>query len=134
MLRNTCSTHQETPADNRSRVWCHTCRRITIEAEVVTRTVEALLAAGYKLSVQYSGEPCCEFPPTTDQQKVLDGMMDVDEEFLIAYKPDTDTNDLPDGYIYFVYGNDGWDAIADYTTNLEPAIAPVSEWTERNSN
>jgi hypothetical protein len=24
------------------------------------------------------------------------------------------------GWVRFVYGNDGWDVVSDYTTNLEP--------------
>ena len=39
------------------------------------------------------------------------------------------------GWLHFVYGNDGWDVLSDYTTNLEPALAPVTtvanEWEKK---
>jgi hypothetical protein len=30
------------------------------------------------------------------------------------------------GWIYFVYGNDGWDVINDYTINLEPFLTKTN--------
>jgi hypothetical protein len=35
------------------------------------------------------------------------------------------------GWVRFIYGNDGWDVINDYTTNLEPVIAGVNALAEK---
>jgi len=31
------------------------------------------------------------------------------------------------------YGNDGWDVISDYTTNLEDTLAPLNKWCQELS-
>jgi hypothetical protein len=31
------------------------------------------------------------------------------------------------GWVWFVYGNDGWDVISDYTTNLESLMGPANK-------
>ena len=31
-------------------------------------------------------------------------------------------------FVYFVYGNTGWDVIADYGCSIEATVDPISEW------
>ena len=31
-------------------------------------------------------------------------------------------------WVWFVYGNDGWDVVCDYTINLESIIDPIIEY------
>jgi hypothetical protein len=35
------------------------------------------------------------------------------------------------GWMRFIYGNDGWDVLADYTVNLEPLMPAVNELTDK---
>jgi hypothetical protein len=37
------------------------------------------------------------------------------------------------GWVLFIYGNDGWDVISDYTCNLEPIMGPANELSEQHS-
>ncbi len=38
------------------------------------------------------------------------------------------------GWVRFIYGNDGWDVISDYTTNLEPVMKLVQPLIDRLEN
>jgi len=42
-----------------------------------------------------------------------------------------DNGGAPSGWVYFVYGNDGWDVVSDYTTNLEAVLKGSGELAER---
>jgi hypothetical protein len=125
-----CSAHRGDP-----KVACSTCHRIGIEADIVTRTVDALLAAGYALAVSDGGDLRPE-KPSRDREVVLRELMETDDDFLGVWKLTTgvtgltEHTDLPNGWVYFVYGNDGWDVINDYTVNLEPVLAPVNAYVD----
>src|SRR5688572_26772400 len=99
--------------------------RRRLECRVVTATIRALLAAGFSLSIDNGGDDL-EFPPTTDYAVVRDGSMATDVEHLIAFR-----DGRRYGWVMFVYGNDGYDAISDYTTNLEAALTRVHALTTR---
>jgi hypothetical protein len=71
--------------------------RIAVEKQIVIKTVTDLLAAGYKLNVD-----------------------DGDDDYLHVYQGKKHI-----GWVRFVYGNDGWDVISDYTCNLEDALKDV---------
>lgn len=101
---------------------CHICARIKLEWEIVVKVVDKLLRSGYELSV-YSEDPAIE-SYTTDRQTVLSLMMEVDDEFLYAIK------DGKRSWVRFVYGNDGYDVISDYTTDLEDVLAPIQKWID----
>lgn len=106
---------------------CHTCQRIAVEAEIVEKTVDALLAAGYMLQTDIM-EDARPHAPAADRAAILAEMMDVDDEYLGAFQAD----DLgkPLAWVRFVYGNDGYDVISDYTTNLESILAPINEFAD----
>ncbi len=109
---------------------CRTCQRIAVEAELVTRAVDAFLAAGYLLQADVNEDPRPE-KPTGDRGAILAEMMEVDDEFLGVWFGRPAGGDLrPDAWVRFVYGNDGWDVISDYTTNLESILAPVNQYAE----
>lgn len=100
---------------------CAVRLRIAVEKQIVIKTVADLLAAGYKLTVdQGDGETT---KPTTDVKVLHDALMETDEDFLHVYK---DKKHF--GWVRFVYGNDGWDVISDYTTNLEAVLKGVNEF------
>lgn len=87
-------------------------KRQKVERTICSVLIREAVKAGYRLSV-YNGE---EFVTgqTTDRLELLKAMFSVDEEHLYFYK---DWKRV--GWVFLVYGNDGWDAINDYTTNLD---------------
>lgn len=100
-------------------------RRQAVEVEIIKATVKALLAAGFSLSV-FDGEEdhLIEPPPSaeiqhgsTDTKAIYKALYETDEDYLNAWKDGEIF-----GWVRFVYGNDGWDVISDYTVNLEPWI------------
>lgn len=40
---------------------------------------------------------------------------------------------VSEGWVYVVMGNDGWDVISDYTTNLEPLMSGANRLAEKYS-
>jgi hypothetical protein len=96
--------------------------RIEIERQVARRAIAALLAAGHEVSV-HDGE---EFAlrRSRDPKAILGAMFSTDEDELISHG----AKGVGPGWVKFVYGNDGWDVISDYTTNLEKVLEPVMEW------
>jgi hypothetical protein len=120
-----CSKHHGRPD---LPALCHTCQRIAVEQEIVTRTVDALLAAGYALQTDVQDDPR-PAQPTGDRAVILSEMMAVDDEFLGAYSW-VAGHGVAKGWVRFVYGNSGWDVVSDYTTNLEAVLAPINEYAD----
>jgi hypothetical protein len=99
---------------------CHTCQRINVEHEIVRRLVMDFLAAGYQFGLDYGDGP--ETPSQT-LAGVLRIAFDVDDCYLLL----TGGN-AGEGWVRLVFGNDGYDVISDYTTNLEGLVAPVMQF------
>lgn len=121
MNRPRCYTHT---ANETLPAGCQTCRRIQLEQRIVRRTAKVLLAAGYVLQVN-NGEDITPETPTDSLTGILTGMMETDDEYLIV------TGKGYRGWVRFVYGNDGWDVISDYTVSLEDVLKPVFEYADR---
>lgn len=117
-----CSAHKDRQELPRG---CAICNRIALEADIVTRTVDALLAKGYRLGL-VDGDGA-RMDPTTDRAKLLVELMEVDDEWLTAFGNDSEAG----GWVRFVYGNDGYDVISDYTVNLEDALKPVNDYADQ---
>ena len=101
-------------------------RRQKIERAIVSRAVTALLSAGYWLAVCQGDED--ELPATRDKRAIMKLLGECDEDRIIVYSPRAVP---PIGWLYLVYGNDnGETVITDYTTSLDPQLAPVSEYAE----
>ena len=92
---------------------------IEIEKQIVEKTVHTLTNQGYFLSV-WDGE---EFAirRASDAKGVIAAMMQTEEDTLRVL----DGEGKRVGFVYFVYGNDGWDVICDYSTALETTLEPV---------
>lgn len=99
--------------------------RIKVERRIVKLTVSTLLTAGYSLSVHNGGDEF-EIKNSTDETAILEKMMETDEERLYANKPGKKTQ-----WVYFIYGESGWDVIADHTVGLEDDLKPVTDLTEQ---
>lgn len=118
----TAKTYEPRCADHKDRKTlprlCHTCQRIAAEREIVTMTVDALLKIGMKLNTDYGDGPMLK-EPTADRTTILGALFLGDEDRLYVHHP------MAEGWIYFVYGNSGYDVISDYTINLENELKDV---------
>ncbi|WNM66448.1 hypothetical protein SEA_CULVER_182 [Gordonia phage Culver] len=86
--------------------------RVKIERRIVKHLVRELLEHGFDLAVN-DGEEL--HPRTRDAETLFSQLMETDMDTLVAYWP---TSDVPLG-VSLVYGNDGWDVMADWSTDLE---------------
>ena len=99
-------------------------RRIRVEQRIVRLVVKLALAAGWTLSVDTGGDEY-DLEDSTKFGEVLKAMMEVDDEKL-RLRRGKET-----GWIWFVYGNGGWDVISDYSTNLDGLLEPVMRLSDR---
>ena len=96
--------------------------RVAVERRIVRALVTHALKEGYELSV-HDGEE--EHPWTRDYDAVIDAIMNTDEDTLRLRK------DGKNSFVFFVYGNSGWDVICDYSVSLEEVIRPILDMAER---
>lgn len=98
--------------------------RQEVERKIATAAVNSLLVAGFAISVDNGDNDGQEYQlaSSTDEPAILGAMFLCDEDRLIVEK-----DGIPLGWAYFVYGNDGWDVLSDYTVNLESYIGEGSE-------
>lgn len=96
------------------------------EDQIVRQAITDLLAAGYSLNLMNGGDDY-ELPAfTTDFETIYKEMKATDEDRLFARKANT-----PKGWVYFIYGNDGYDVINDYTMSLEDALKGVNALSDK---
>lgn len=91
----------------------HKPRQI-IERALVLCIVEDAIKAGYSLTVESldGDEEAPEIAKSKDADAILKAMFQGDEDRVTIYD---DTLRL--GWLFFVYGNDGWDVLSDYSAN-----------------
>jgi biotin carboxylase len=102
--------------------------RILIERAIIRRAVEDILAAGYLVSVYY-GDDDYGIRRSANRDAIMAEVGACDEEWLNVMRAD-DT--AKSGYrlvgtIELVYGNDGWDVIADYHSGLEQVLKGAND-------
>lgn len=90
--------------------------RQQIEKLIVEQAIDELLEQGFWLSVN-DGEEESEI--TNDRAKVIDAIMNTDNDYLNVHQCSNPPQESIIGWVSFVYGNDGYDVMSDYTTNLE---------------
>lgn len=93
-------------------------RRAT-EYRIVHKLVGDLLAAGFQLWT------CDRIDIPSADVEPMGELFACDEQVLFVSRPG-----VPAGWVRLVYGNDGWDVISDYTTNLEKQLAAVNAYAE----
>jgi len=98
--------------------------RKRLERQIARHTIKAALAAGYTLGVYDCEEITLE--NCADAGKVFDAMFTTDDDKLLFYR---DGQRI--GWVWFVYGNDGYDVISDYTTNLDAVMDPINVYTDK---
>lgn len=102
-------------------------KRQRIERRIVREAIKGLLAEGYRISVFDGQETVLTY--STDAAAIEQAMFSTDEDqFHVLRK----TSGQPEsGWMLFIYGNDGWDVIADNTVNLEPALKGATELADK---
>jgi hypothetical protein len=120
MISRRCTNHKDVKDIPQL---CHVCQRLDVEAKIARKTIDVLLEAGYSLSVD-NGDGDEVAPESQTALEVSKLMGETDEDYLIASK------DGKKSWVFFVYGNSGWDVISDYTTDLEAVLEPVSQYAE----
>jgi hypothetical protein len=94
-----------------------------VERDIALAAITGCLSKGYNLTVDNGEERV--LLNSRDKRAILAAMFTTDEEHLLVnYNPVTNKSE---GWIFFVYGNDGWDVISDYTTNLESALSAAQK-------
>jgi hypothetical protein len=114
--------------------------RQEIERKIVSSFVQAALAKGYRLAVSLErGYDTDEMLlGSRDRRKIIEEAFAGDEAHIFVQPAEGNTVQdgqvVSIGWVYVVLGNDGWDVISDYTTNLEPLMAGANKLADKYSN
>lgn len=105
-------------------------KRIETERKVIRHATRALIAAGFHVGV-YDGE-AVSCKPTQRVTTVMAAVGACDEEWLRVYTPsETEAGKFKRiGTIYLVYGNSGWDVMADYSLNLDDVLKGTNDYAD----
>lgn len=107
-----------------------------VEKQIARHIARALIAKGYNISVDFERGYDCEEGnfALTDVEKIIEASDEVDEchWMLNAEREPENGACATEGYLYFIWGNgeEGRTCLSDYTTNLEPIIQHVNDWSE----
>ena len=97
--------------------------RQEVERKIADKVIECILAKGFLIQVNDGEEDCTG--RIEDPAAISSAMYSTDEDILYVYL--NETVKFAIGYVHFIYGNDGYDVIHDYTTNLEEIIKPAND-------
>lgn len=104
--------------------------RIVVERAVIRRAATDILAAGHAITV-HDGEDVSVMK-SRDLGEIMDAIGATDEEYLKVYEATGDEakpwRHL--GSVFMVYGNEGWDVLADYHVSLESLLAGANDYAE----
>lgn len=95
---------------------------IDMELRIMRAAVEDLIEAGFLLSVCVEDDYLIK--DSNIVERVLDAMRQADEEILWARKPEQKEATK---FVFFVYGNDGYDVICDYSMSLESYLKRAND-------
>jgi hypothetical protein len=95
-------------------------KRQEIEQAIVKRVIADTLAAGYSIDVFDGDEFVLE--NGTDADAIFKAMFATDEEQLYLRKDGKRW-----GWIFFIYGENGWDVINNHTSNLDELLKGTFE-------
>ena len=110
--------------------------RQELERKIMRRFVRAALASGHRLAVSLErGYDLDEMLlGSRDEKKIIAAAFEGDECHIFVQPATGPTVEggkvISEGWVFFVFGNDGWDVISDYTTNLEPLLKSANELSE----
>jgi hypothetical protein len=107
--------------------------RQRIERRIIWRFVSDALVAGKRLAVSlergYDTEDM--LLGSRDKKKIVEEAMAGDEAHIFVQPAEGELvvngSVVSEGWVFVVLGNDGWDVISDYTTNLEELLSGANE-------
>lgn len=110
-------------------------RRILVERAIVRKAVSDLLDAGCYVTVDY-GDGEYGVKKSSDLSMIMADVGACDEEWLRVWKLEGGPTRSPWtklGAIFLVYGNDGWDVIADHSTGevFEALLAGANDLADK---
>jgi hypothetical protein len=98
-----------------------------LDKVIATKLVDALLEQGYVIT-DASGE---EFERSADRTAILDLLSDVERIELFVERNDEES------WMRLIFGENGWDLVQDYTTDLgcliDPIVEPLLPWKRRDA-
>lgn len=96
-------------------------RRQKTEETIVLAVAIVLLDAGFSVGVNDTEEVTLHH--SRDIGAIQKALFTTDEDYLLVWKNDSGPSCEPcDAWVRLVYGNDGWDVINDYLSNLDPQL------------
>lgn len=87
-------------------------RRGEIEREIVTKIIDKALSLNVMISVNNGGDED-EITKSQVKDDILKAMFATDAELILLHSQ----GGIALGEIYFIYGNDGYDVVANYSAN-----------------
>lgn len=117
-----------------------TAIRQEIERKIITSFVQTALAKGYRLAVSLErGHDVDEMLiGSRSRRAIVEAAMAGDDAHIFVQPAEgelvQDGKIASEGWVYVVLGNDGWDVISDYTTNLEPLMQGANRLSDKYSN
>lgn len=109
--------------------------RIIVERAVVRHACNAIFAAGAQYTIRIHNGEAWACDNTRDIKVVMAAIMQTDEEYIYVYSK-TGVNAKRGfpytkiGWILLVYGNDGWDVIADHTVTLQGILKSTDTFVD----
>jgi hypothetical protein len=88
-------------------------QRQDVERRIARAFLEVAHSKGYTFKIDNGGDDD-EMIRTEGVEPTLSVMFATDEDRVYILKHGREV-----GWVYFVYGNDGYDVVCDYTTNLD---------------
>jgi hypothetical protein len=101
-------------------------KRMRMEKRMASALVRACLARGFEVTIDNGEDRPIE--RSTSYKAIMGELWQTDEEHVLIFK-----DGKRHGWFFLVYGNDGYDLIADYSDNpvcnsiWEEDITPVSD-------
>ena len=97
-----------------------------VEKLIAAYVADRLVNADFELALD-DGEETGE--RTMKVERITSAMGEVEDERLVVYKIGQPE---PFAWVRFIYGNgnNGFDVVADYTTNIEPVMSRVSGYVD----
>ena len=123
---------------HKSKLHPRVAARVAIERKICRKACQAFLAAGYLLGVNDGEETT--IIRSSSLTDIMRALSTTDEDYLLIFDPARKASDggaARVGYIYFVYGNSGYDVISDYSAKEElferfrEILAPVDEYAKK---
>lgn len=100
--------------------------RIDAERKICRRTIRELHAAGYEMRV-HSGDEF-ETKRAETESGLMRALFNLDDAWLLVHHKG---QRKAFGWVRFVFGNDGWDVVSDYTTNLEAVMDTITQYSRQ---